>query len=50
VVRTARETMIAMRLVEPDGFDRTMDEYARWSKRPDAALWFAVAWAEGTRL
>ena len=30
-------------------FDRVMDEYAQWSKRPDAALWFAVAWAEGTR-
>ena len=49
VVRTARETMISMRLVEPEVFDRTMDEYAQWSKRPDAALWFAVAWAEGTR-
>jgi ubiquinone/menaquinone biosynthesis C-methylase UbiE len=49
VVRTAREAMISMRLVEEEVFDRTMDEYARWSKRPDAALWFAVAWAEGTR-
>lgn len=49
VVRTARETMISMRLVEADAFDRAMDEYGRWSQRPDAALWFAVAWAEGTR-
>src|SRR5438093_1119005 len=49
VVRTARETMISLRLVEPEVFDRVMDEYARWAKRPDAALWFAVAWAEGTR-
>jgi SAM-dependent methyltransferase len=49
VVRTARETMISMRLVEADAFDRAMDEYARWSQRPDAALWFAVSWAEGTR-
>jgi SAM-dependent methyltransferase len=49
VVRTAREAMISMRLVEEELFDRAMEEYARWSKRPDAALWFAVAWAEGTR-
>ena len=49
VVKTARDTMISMRLVEPEVFDRVMDEYAQWSKRPDAALWFAVAWAEGTR-
>ncbi len=20
-----------------------------WARRPDAALWFAVSWAEGTR-
>lgn len=49
VVRTAREAMISMRLVEPEVFDRVMDEYARWSQRPDAALWFSVSWAEGTR-
>ena len=49
VVRTARQTMIDMRLVEPGTFDRVMDEYDAWSKRPDAAVWFAVAWAEGTR-
>ncbi len=49
VVRTARETMISMRLVEEDAFDHAMDEYARWSQRSDAALWFAVSWAEGTR-
>jgi hypothetical protein len=49
VVRSARETMISMRLVEAETFDHVMDDYAEWSKRPDAALWFAVAWAEGAR-
>lgn len=49
VVRTARQAMIDMRLVEPDTFDRVLDDYARWAERPDAAVWFAVAWAEGTR-
>jgi len=49
VVRTARDTMIEMNLVERDTFDAVMEHYGRWSKRPDAALWFAVAWAEGER-
>jgi ubiquinone/menaquinone biosynthesis C-methylase UbiE len=49
VVRTARETIIAARLFDGDAFDRVMADYKVWSERPDAALWFSVAWAEGTR-
>jgi len=49
VVRTARDTMIEMNLVERVTFDAVMEHYDGWSKRPDAALWFAVAWAEGRR-
>jgi SAM-dependent methyltransferase len=48
VVRTARETMIAMNLVDGETFDFVMEQYDRWARRPDAALWFSVAWAEGT--
>jgi ubiquinone/menaquinone biosynthesis C-methylase UbiE len=50
VVRTARDTIIRMSLFDRDAFDSVMRDYDRWAKRPDAALWFAVAWAEGTRL
>jgi SAM-dependent methyltransferase len=49
VVRTARDAMIEMNLVERDTFDAVMEHYERWAKRPDAALWFSVAWAEGMR-
>jgi SAM-dependent methyltransferase len=49
VVRSARETILGMSLFERDAFDTVMRGYERWAKRPDAALWFAVAWAEGTR-
>ncbi|MEO6260533.1 MAG: methyltransferase domain-containing protein [Thermoanaerobaculia bacterium] len=49
VVRSARQTMIDMALVEESAFDAIMERYQEWSQRPDAALWFAVAWAEGTR-
>ncbi|HXH39556.1 MAG TPA: methyltransferase domain-containing protein [Thermoanaerobaculia bacterium] len=47
VVQTARETIVSMHLFDADAFDRVMDDYRRWSQRPDAALWFSVAWAEG---
>lgn len=49
VVRSARDAMIAMRLVEPETFDLVMREMQLWSRRPDAALWFSVSWAEGVR-
>jgi hypothetical protein len=26
-----------------------MQEYEKWARRPDAAIWFAVSWAEGAR-
>ncbi|HEV7572509.1 MAG TPA: methyltransferase domain-containing protein [Thermoanaerobaculia bacterium] len=48
VVRTARDTIIANGLFEA-AFDRVMDDYRVWSQRPDAALWFSVAWAEGVK-
>jgi SAM-dependent methyltransferase len=48
VVRTARETIVSG-LFEARAFDEAMAEYGRWSQRPDAALWFSVAWAEGVR-
>jgi hypothetical protein len=38
-----------MSLFDREAFDSVMRDYDRWAKRPDAALWFAVAWAEGAR-
>jgi hypothetical protein len=35
--------------VEADAFDAIMERFDAWSRRSDAALWFAVAWAEGSR-
>lgn len=49
VVRSARTIMLEMALVDEATFDATMDRYDAWARRPDAALWFAVAWAEGLR-
>ena len=49
VVRSARETIVDMSLFDGHAFDDVMRQYETWSRRPDAALWFAVAWAEGAR-
>jgi len=49
VVRSAREAIVGMSLFGRDAFDHVMQQYEIWSGRPDAALWFAVSWAEGTR-
>jgi Methylase involved in ubiquinone/menaquinone biosynthesis len=49
VVHSARQPMIEMGLVEESTFDSVMERYAEWARRRDAALWFAMAWAEGTR-
>jgi hypothetical protein len=38
-----------MHLFDADAYDRVMAEYVPWSQRPDPALWFSVAWAEGVR-
>ena len=49
VVETARESIVAMKLYDEALFDVTMREAEAWSKRPDAALWFAMSWAEGVK-
>jgi len=49
VVRSAREAILSMALFDAEAFDEVMRQYETWSRRPDAALWFAVSWAEGTR-
>jgi SAM-dependent methyltransferase len=44
-----RQTLLDMALTRPDIFDETIEAVRRWKARPDAALWFAIAWAEGRR-
>ncbi len=49
VVRTAREAIVSMSLFDPRYLDDVLDHVDAWSRWPDAALWFSVSWAEGTR-
>ena len=47
VVETARETIIRENLADAATFDTAVKNYQEWAKRPDAAVWFAMSWAEG---
>jgi hypothetical protein len=49
VVASARETILSMNLFDATLFDVAVREYQAWAKRPDAAVWFAMSWAEGVR-
>lgn len=50
VVKTAREAIVSMNLYDRDLLDATMREYEAWARRPDAAMWFGMSWAEGARI
>jgi len=49
VVRSARETIVGMSLFGEREFDTVMSQYEEWRRRPDAAIWFSVCYAEGVR-
>jgi SAM-dependent methyltransferase len=48
VVLEARDD-IAATGVAPAAVDALVDELGRWQRRPDAALWYGIFWAEGAR-
>lgn len=47
VIVSARQTILDQRLFDEDHFEETLRIYRRWSQRPDAAIWYAMCWAEG---
>lgn len=47
ILQGVRTTLIEMELVRAELFDETIEQVWRWMKRPDAAFWYAIAWAEG---
>lgn len=44
-----RDPILATGLLTPAQFEETVAGFRDWSLRPDAALWFALAWADGVR-
>jgi SAM-dependent methyltransferase len=49
VVGGAREAIVGGGLLPARTFDEAIAALGPWKRRPDAALWFAMAWAEGIR-
>ena len=49
VLQTARDTMLRMNLCDETTYRAVEKSYGEWSRRPDAAIWFAMSWAEGLK-
>ncbi len=45
----ARMPILSTAHIEEDAFDHAIEALMSWGTRPDAAFWFAMCWAEGTR-
>jgi SAM-dependent methyltransferase len=50
VLNGARTDTLATKKVTAAEHDRGMAALGEWKKRPDAALWYCIAWAEGKKL
>ena len=49
VLEGAREAILEAGRLDPAAFDGALGSLRSWGGRPDAAIWFAVCWAEGVR-
>ena len=47
VVEGAKELIVREKLMEREIFEQSIEILHEWRKRPDAALWYSVCWAEG---
>jgi SAM-dependent methyltransferase len=49
ILEGVREAVFALGEFEPASFDACIASLRDWARRPDAAFWYAVSWAEGRR-
>lgn len=49
VITQAKEQMVRQRLFDEQKFDQVMISLQEWRQKLDAALWYAVSWAEGIK-
>jgi hypothetical protein len=49
VLKEAKPRMLEFGVLEPGTFEESVMVLGAWQQRPDAAIWFAMAWAEGVR-
>jgi SAM-dependent methyltransferase len=48
-LRGARDAIAATGMVSADALERTLAALTEFGERPDAAIWYAMPWAEGVR-
>ncbi len=48
ILEGARGLILATAGIEDELFDQGISSLKNWSARPDAAIWFAMCWAEGS--
>jgi len=49
VIQTGRDAILSGNLLELSQYQSAMRSLEVWEQRPDASLWYAVCWAEGTK-
>jgi SAM-dependent methyltransferase len=49
ILAGARALILQAAALNDRSFDQAIEALREWSRRPDAAFWFATCWAEGTR-
>lgn len=49
VIESAKEAIVPTGLMDPVRYDTAMQALQQWEQNPDAVLWYAVCWAEGTK-
>ncbi len=45
----AREAMVKGGLLGATEIDAALAAFLDWARRPDAAFWYSICWAEGVR-
>ena len=49
VIEPSRDAIVHSNLLSKDQFDAAIAALVKWENRPDAAIWYAVCWAEGVK-
>jgi len=49
ILMGARELILRENLLDEYTFDRAIESLYAWKELPDAALWYGICWAEGTK-
>ena len=49
ILEGARPAIVPAGLFDGAMYDETVNALRAWGRRPDAAIWFAMSWAEGVR-